>query len=177
MQRRHHATEQEGRLAGARRSHEGDQAGTRGHLLVEALEDLGDVALPPEEPVGVLLREAAKAAIRVRGRLRRVLENLLANALKFSPGGGDVRVTLERSDGPEGSRAVISVQDQGIGVPAGEVERIFEPAFRASNVSSEMEGFGLGLAGAKQIVERHGGRITLQSRENVGTSVAIDLPV
>jgi signal transduction histidine kinase len=75
-----------------------------------------------------------------------------------------------------GSDAVIVVQDQGVGIPADEVDRIFTPYFRASTARGA-PGTGLGLAGARAIVEQHGGAIQLHSVEGEGTTVTLTLPL
>jgi signal transduction histidine kinase len=110
-------------------------------------------------------------------RIRRVLENLVSNAIKYSPDGGDivVRAWPERVDGH--AWAVFSVQDQGIGIPASDLPSIFSSFFRGSNVDADTGGFGLGLAGAHQIVVQHGGRIDVTSTVGVGTTFTVWLPV
>jgi signal transduction histidine kinase len=107
-----------------------------------------------------------------RFRLERVLGNLLSNAIKYSPAGGDVVVTLDR----EGEAAVLSVRDEGIGIPAADVPRLFERFQRAGNVS-DIAGTGLGLATARQIVEQHGGTIGVSSIHGAGTTVTVRLPL
>jgi signal transduction histidine kinase/DNA-binding NarL/FixJ family response regulator len=110
-------------------------------------------------------------------RLERVLDNLLANAVKYSPNAAPVRVKLHRNLGPSGvDWAVLRVVDLGVGIPEADQARLFEPFFRASNVS-RLPGTGLGLWGCKQIVELHGGRLDLESKEGVGTVVTVHLPL
>lgn len=109
-------------------------------------------------------------------RLERVLGNLLSNALKYSPNGTTVTITIA-TEGEEGKeRARIEVQDDGRGIPARDLPRIFERFHRAGNVG-QVRGTGLGLAGARQIVEQHGGSIEISSTENVGTQVVVRLPL
>jgi signal transduction histidine kinase len=107
-------------------------------------------------------------------RLGQVISNLLENAAKYSPPGGTVRVSLEVTR----AEAVLSVTDQGIGLPPGAAERIFEPFSRAANVfAGNIPGLGLGLHICRQIVLRHGGRIWAESPgEGLGTSVYVWLP-
>jgi len=105
-------------------------------------------------------------------RLERVLANLLSNALKFSPDGGDVVVAVRPHDG----WAELSVSDQGLGIPAAEVERVFDPFHRCGNVVGVVAGTGLGLPAVRQIVETHGGSITIETREGAGTTFRIRLP-
>jgi PAS domain S-box-containing protein len=110
-------------------------------------------------------------------RLERVLANVLGNAIKYSPQGGPVTVGVdERREGAE-SWAVITIRDQGIGIPAGDVPHVFERHYRAANAVGKFVGSGLGLAGAKQIVELHGGTITVISHEYAGTCFEIQLPL
>ncbi|MDQ3809570.1 MAG: HAMP domain-containing histidine kinase, partial [Chloroflexota bacterium] len=109
-------------------------------------------------------------------RLERVVENLLLNAVKYSPLGGQIVVRLGRETGPAGAWAVLAIHDEGLGVPSAEVGRIFEPFRRASNVGP-ISGTGLGLASARQIVEQHGGSIDVISREGAGSTFIVRLPV
>jgi signal transduction histidine kinase len=110
-------------------------------------------------------------------RLLRVLDNLLANALKYSPAEREVLVHVSREDTPTGSLAIVTVQDQGIGIPAADLPCIFERFYRAGNAREHIGGTGLGLWGARQIVEQHGGTISLQSQEGAGTLVTVRLPM
>lgn len=105
-------------------------------------------------------------------RLERVLSNLLSNAIKYSPHGGDIVVSI-RQDGDD---AVLDVRDQGLGIPPGDLPHLFERFHRAGNVGA-IAGTGLGLAGARQIVQQHGGIIALDSAERHGTTVTIRLPL
>ena len=109
-----------------------------------------------------------------RARLGQVLDNLISNALKFTPDGGRVRVGLTSS----GGRARVEVSDTGIGIGVEEQPKLFERFFRSSAASkNEVPGTGLGLAITKAIVDRHGGTITLESAENEGTTVRVELPI
>jgi signal transduction histidine kinase len=110
-------------------------------------------------------------------RLERVLHNLLSNAIKYSPAGGEVRVGLRRERTSDGDWAVVSVRDQGLGIPAAEVPRIFEGFHRASNVSGQIAGTGIGLATARQVVEQHGGSIAVDSQEGHGSTFTVRLPL
>jgi phosphoserine phosphatase RsbU/P len=110
-------------------------------------------------------------------RIERVIQNLLTNAVKYSPAGGDVDLTVRSEHHDDGEWAVIEVRDEGVGIPASELPRMFERFFRASNVSDRVRGTGLGLAGARQIVEQHGGRIMVSSEEGVGSTFTVLLPL
>jgi signal transduction histidine kinase len=106
-------------------------------------------------------------------RLERVLANLLSNALKFSPDGGEVVVTVHA----DGEWAELAVSDHGLGIPGAEVDRIFDPFHRCGNVVGRVAGTGLGLPGVRQTVEAHGGSIGVETREGVGTTLRVRLPI
>lgn len=118
------------------------------------------------------------------GRIERVLGNLLANALKFSPAGDEITVTVasEAQDGAGsggeaevGDWAVVRVQDQGVGIPAADLPYVFERFHRGSNVAGRISGTGIGLAGAYQIVAQHDGRIEIQREEGHGATFTVRL--
>ena len=110
-------------------------------------------------------------------RLGRVLDNLLANAIKYSPAGGDVVVTVAREDRAGAAWAVLAVTDHGLGVPAADLPRIFERFRRAGNVAGRIGGTGIGLASARQLVEQHGGTIAVDSVEGAGSTFTVRLPL
>jgi signal transduction histidine kinase len=109
-------------------------------------------------------------------RLRRVLDNLLSNAVKYSPAGGEIRIELGRTSLERSFGALLTVRDQGIGIPRAEVPQLFERFRRGSNVIGRIPGTGIGLASVRAIVESHGGTIQLQSEEGQGTCVVVCLP-
>jgi signal transduction histidine kinase len=104
-------------------------------------------------------------------RLTQMLDNLISNAVKFTPAGGTVTVSVSSS----GAGIRLAVADTGVGIPADEVDRVFDRFFRASS-SSVAQGTGLGLSIVKSIVDVHGGTISVESTEGVGTTFAVDLP-
>ena len=108
-------------------------------------------------------------------RLERVLANLLTNAIKYSASGGAIRVTVAYD--PADEAAVLVVADQGVGVPAADLPHLFAPFYRGSNVAQRTAGTGIGLFGARAIVEQHGGTLQLASTEAVGTTVTVRLPL
>ncbi len=110
-------------------------------------------------------------------QLERVLSNLLANAVKYSPAGGEIMVCVGREADATDGWAVLAITDQGLGIPAGERRRVFERFCRASNVAGQISGHGVGLAGARQIVEQHGGSISVDSREGAGSTFTVRLPL
>lgn len=107
-----------------------------------------------------------------RRLLRYTINNLLTNAIKYSPTGSEVQMTL-RCDS---QTAVIAVVDQGIGIPAEDIPRLFEPFHRAANVD-DYQGTGLGLAIARQVVDLHNGQITVESVLEQGTTFIVRLPI
>src|SRR2546425_406402 len=122
---------------------------------------------------GVVIEEALRPVGQMladRERLSQVVGNVLNNAIRFTPAGGEVHVRLRG----EGRRAVLTVTDTGGGIPPHLLPRIFEPGMRHAG----SEGFGLGLTIAKDIVEHHGGTISAHSEgEGLGASFTIVLPV
>ncbi|HXH41638.1 MAG TPA: ATP-binding protein, partial [Thermoanaerobaculia bacterium] len=115
-----------------------------------------------------------KRVLGDRDRLEQVLGNLMENAVKYSPDGSEILVSVEdRND-----QLVTSVADRGIGIPTDELGQVFERFHRGRQVSStNYGGLGLGLYITKQIVERHGGTIWVDSREGQGTTFSFSLPV
>jgi PAS domain S-box-containing protein len=109
-----------------------------------------------------------------RSRLAQALDNLLSNAIKFTPEGGRVDVRLSAA----GGAMVVEVRDTGIGIPPDEQEKLFERFFRTKGATDRaIQGTGLGLSITKAIAEAHGGTISLESAEGVGTTFRIELPV
>jgi signal transduction histidine kinase len=107
------------------------------------------------------------------GRLRQVLENLVSNALKFTPDGGSVTLSAHNGEGP----LQVEVIDTGIGIPQDELGLLFSRFYRASTATRRaIPGTGVGLVIARAIVEAHGGTISLQSAEGSGTRVTVNLP-
>lgn len=109
-------------------------------------------------------------------RLSRAMDNLLVNAIKYSPGGGEITVEVSQQRMGECDAARISVRDRGIGIPAEDLPRVFERFRRGSNVG-EVTGTGIGLAAARDIVEAHGGTVGVESAEGEGTIVTLRLPL
>ncbi len=155
-------------------------------LGVVDLLDLGEVAIESTERLrlfaerqGVSLGvEVAPSLPLVRGdeaRLGQVLVNLLHNAVKFSPDGGAVTVTVSATD-PE---VVVAVADHGVGIPRSAQARIFERFYKVDRARrrGEAGGTGLGLAIARHIIEQHGGRIWVESVEGGGSTFSFALPI
>ncbi len=106
------------------------------------------------------------------GRIAQVLNNLLGNAIKYSPSGGIVKVKLESC----ADHVDISVIDSGIGMSSEQAEHIFDRFYRVDKESSESQGLGLGLSIVKQIIIDHGGDINVESQPGKGTTVRFSLP-
>lgn len=179
-----------------------DAMGTR---MATLLEDMTDVArsqrgeqvqltLAPTDLV-LLAQRSADELASVTGRevtvtsetpklvgtwdargVERVVHNLVSNALKYSPEGGPVEVRIGRIDDGDGALAELVVLDKGIGIPEADRPRVFDAYHRGGNVGS-ISGTGIGLAGARNIVEAQGGSITVGARRPRGTVVTVRLPL
>ena len=105
-------------------------------------------------------------------RLRQMLDNLIGNAIKYTPKGGTIRVSVEE----QGDQIILSVSDTGRGIPLGEQAHIFDKFYRASNTPESVEGTGLGLAIVKSIIDNHGGRIWVESALDEGSTFTVVIP-
>jgi signal transduction histidine kinase len=110
-------------------------------------------------------------------RVHRVLANLLANAIKYSPNGGPVRVTVKERVDPHGPSALLVVRDEGVGIPPQDLPHVFDRFHRGTNVIGRFAGTGLGLASARELVELHGGTISVESEEGKGSTLVVRLPL
>jgi len=109
--------------------------------------------------------------------MQRALMNLLANALKYTPRGGKIEITLKQYVSLRGTGVLeISVKDNGIGISGDDLERIFDPSYRGKN-AFEGEGKGIGLPFVKKVIDLHGGRILVQSELSKGSIFSILLPI
>src|SRR5262245_1490953 len=104
-------------------------------------------------------------------RIEQVLNNLISNAIKYSPGGGKISLSLAKA----GDEALFEVSDEGMGIPREEIPYVFEP-FRRSRAREDIPGVGLGLSVAYRIVRAHGGRIHVESQIGKGTTFHVYLP-
>ena len=113
------------------------------------------------------------------GQLTQVFINLLGNAVKFSPQGSTISITLSSHRNKAGiDCALVSIADSGIGIPAEDVEHLFTRFFRAKNaVSEHFQGTGLGLSIVAKVLERHGGIVNLTSTQGVGTTFVVEIPL
>ena len=112
-----------------------------------------------------------------RDRLIQVINNILSNAIKFTPQGGKIQVTARHGETPK-PRILVSVSDTGIGIPAGDLDLIFDKFRRSGDVlTSNTEGSGLGLTISRQIIEYHGGSIWAESTPGHGSVFSFTLPL
>ena len=142
--------------------------------LVHAAREAIASSRPAAEAKQVTLDLAAPEHAFTQGDAQRIgqaLDNLISNAVKFTPSQGTVRVSVEDGDGI----AQVSVTDSGCGIPEAEQGQLFERFFRSST-STHVPGTGLGLAIVKAIVESHGGSITCESAEGKGTTFTFSIP-
>jgi signal transduction histidine kinase len=152
--------------------------------------ELSDINLSKliEEAVDLLLESAEQQNVKVRtnissdigtirgdaGRLAQVLDNLLSNAIKYNKQDGTVVIRAVQ----ENDSVVIMVQDTGIGIAEDDQPHVFDRFFRApEGIRLKIEGSGLGLAITQGIIQRHGGRIWVESEPNVGSSFYFSLPL
>ncbi|MDB5406338.1 MAG: pleC [Rhodospirillales bacterium] len=138
--------------------------------LLQVRADAAGVGLSVDMPA----HDAGQLLVRAdETRLRQILDNLIGNAIKFTPKNGAVRVALARV--PEGVE--IAVRDNGIGIAPADIPRMLEPFTQVDNhLARRREGTGLGLALARQFTELHGGTLTVESALGNGTTVRVRLP-
>lgn len=145
-----------------------------GQVVAASVESAGPVSVNAGVALG---SELPDASLMVRGdalRLGQSVDNLISNAIKFTPSGGRVTVSLRRDD----DVAVVAVADTGIGIPAVELGQLSTRFFRASTATrNAVPGVGLGLTITKAIVTAHGGSIGIESEEGVGTTISLRVPV
>jgi signal transduction histidine kinase len=107
-------------------------------------------------------------------RLEMVFQNLIQNAVKYSPNGGIISLTVT----PRTADVAISVSDQGIGIPESAMPRLFQRFFRATSVAeTSISGMGIGLFVVHEIISRHGGQVEVSSEEGIGSTFVIYLPL
>jgi signal transduction histidine kinase len=152
------------------------KAGQEEISMADLLDQIADDAHYEAASQNRSVLQEGEADVRVIGQpdlLGRAIENVVRNAIKHSPEGGEVQ--LQARSLPEASQLVIRVLDRGPGVSPADLEIIFQPFFRSSNASTE--GHGLGLAIAQHVVEAHGGSIKASNRTGGGLCVEMILPV
>ncbi len=142
-------------------------------------------ATTTDHVVQLVVRDEPLMTLGDEFRMAQVLGNLIGNAIKYSPDGGEVDVVVERNEDPPFRPqdanalewATVTVQDQGIGIPQEGQQRLFERFFRAPNAKGKVSGMGLGLYITREIVARHGGYLWLESEENQGSLFGVALPL
>jgi PAS domain S-box-containing protein len=144
--------------------------------VAEVVAEAVQAAAPGAADQAVALDGAARDGPPVladRIRLVQMIDNLIANAVKFTDEGGQVRVIAA----VQGQEWRIDVRDSGIGIPPGEIAHLFDRFFRASNATTAgRPGSGLGLSIVKEVAELHGGRVEVSSTLGAGTTVSLFLP-
>lgn len=144
--------------------------------LAELLQDIGQRFGLQASNKGLLLDVAVAAPGAILeadiGLIERLFANLIDNAIKFTPAGGKVSVTLEK----DSRFVIVRVRDTGIGIPTDQIDRIFERFYRVTSLTPGVDGTGLGLAIAKRIVELHRGQIDVESNLGQGTTFVLRLP-
>jgi PAS domain S-box-containing protein len=158
-------------------------AGHQLHLEREPTDLVGlaqrvvaDFQLTPSHVIEVESTESKLVGDWDAARIERVISNLVNNSIKYSPRGSHITLSLWRESGAEGAWAVVDVRDHGVGIPEDELPRVFDRFYRGRNVMEKVHGTGIGLAGVRQIVEQHGGRITVTSTDGGGTTVSVRFP-
>jgi signal transduction histidine kinase len=145
-----------------------------GALLNDAAETARPAANAKNIALLVVEEEPPQRAIADRGQLLRVVDNLVANAVKFTPDGGTVRL-VTRS---EGEAAILEVTDTGSGIPSAERRDLFNRFFRGTNaIERAVPGSGLGLAISQVIAEAHGSSIEVESTPGAGSTFRLSLPL
>ncbi len=149
--------------------------------LRETIESAIFILKPATEAAEVSIKQKLEDGIVVKGdsgQLTQLFINLISNAIKFSPRGGSIEITLQSKIFEGRDFASISIVDNGIGIPKSDIPLLFTRFFRAGNVNSGSHpGTGLGLAIVKQIVDHHDGTIDVQSEVGNGTTFLIKIPI
>lgn len=140
-------------------------------VLGEAVAAFRDIA--PQHTFSVAVPAEAVRCYCDALRMAQVLNNLLSNAVKYSPRGGTIRVSMT----VEGNAVTVGVEDEGLGIAATDLERIFLPFQRGGGGGQHIPGSGLGLATTKKIVEAHGGTIRVASVQGKGSRFEFTLPM
>jgi two-component system phosphate regulon sensor histidine kinase PhoR len=141
--------------------------------LAESVLDSARLRAPEQIELRLEQNGAPAIALADEDKLRQVLVNLLDNAIKYSPDGGNVVVELEGGNG----RVRLAVRDHGLGIPPAEHERIFEKFYRLDPALTRgVGGSGLGLFISRELVSRMGGSLTVRSQPGEGAAFVVDLP-
>jgi len=140
--------------------------------VIQAVVDLYEV-IAEEKNLTIRVDTPEQLIVKADyARLQQVIANLLDNAIKYSPTSGQITITARR----ENAHALISVADNGIGIPAHEIDKIWDRLYR-SDRSRSQRGLGLGLSLVRAIVQAHGGTVSVHSEENNGSTFTVILPI
>jgi signal transduction histidine kinase len=141
--------------------------------LVERVVEAMRLHAPPGIEIELAAHDGAPAVAADRDKVRQVLNNLVENAMKYSPDGGRIELAIERRD----SMVRFAVRDEGLGIPVDEQARIFDKFYRLDpNLTRGVGGTGLGLYICSELVGRMGGRIWVETREPHGSAFMFELP-
>jgi signal transduction histidine kinase len=142
--------------------------------LVQRIADEVEPTLPASHQLDLQISSEPLLVIGDDLRLEQVIQNLLQNAVKYSPHGGPISLRLDQHAG----FGRIAVRDQGLGIPGEALSQIFTRFFRAENAASyQVNGMGVGLYVVQQIVELHGGQVSVESEEGQGSTFTVLLPL
>jgi len=141
------------------------------NIVIDSVASFGPTALVHE--VSIETDTPAELPLFADGfRLRQVVDNLVSNAIKYTPAGGDVRVIAAHAD----DTVSLTVADSGIGVSKDELPKLLSPYFRTSAAKETASGTGLGLGITNEIITAHSGTLAIESEAGVGTTVIVTLP-
>lgn len=145
-----------------------------GHCVADAVEQLRLLAQAKQQTLEAIIPPAPLMVWADRDRLIQIVTNLVQNAVKFTPEGGRIMVTVKQETQ---TLAGVSVHDTGPGIPPEFLDQIFDPFFRAKEVRSEIKGLGLGLSIVRTLVELHGGTIAARSEPGQGAELYFTIPL
>ena len=160
----------------------GDEADVGEVVIASVVGEACARIAPAAEQAGVEVRIEVPAELRVEGDRRQLVSavfNLLDNAVKYSPGGGEVvvRAGIGDDDADDPGAVLLTVSDTGIGIPRRDLDRVFERFYRVDRARSRRTGgTGLGLAIVRHVMSNHGGHVSVESTEGVGSVFTLTLP-
>lgn len=153
------------------------EANLRPTDIIPAVKNAIDLCSPPMERKRQVLKvdipESCPPAMADPDSFEHIVTNLLGNANKFTPGGGEIKLTVRVA----GSTIVLEIRDSGPGIPEEEQELIFEPFYRGEISRSGVKGMGVGLATVRQLVKLHGGTIQVSGNSKKGSTFKVTLPL